>query len=633
MLEKLQNRRLIVLTLALLMGFAGLAYRLVDLQVLHHEELRTLANRNIRRDTVQEPRRGDILDRNGDPLATSIAVKTICADPVLLDGHQDAVARAIAPLLGYDPRQLAERLQLRVRETDDGRTITNRYVVLKRKVSTEQWHQVQAAMRDLDLGVDESVLGRQERLDLRNLRRSAVFADRVDDQLRVYPNGRLAAHVLGFVGMEDLEVNGIPVTQITGKEGIELTLDRQLSGVAGWRRTEKVRGKELVTARLENVEARDGLNAVLTIDSVLQLILETELAEGYAQHNPLSVCGVIVRPRTGEILAMANLPNFDPSRPGDASADERRNRMLTDVIEPGSTFKVVVVSGALDQRIVSLNTRIDCENGAFYYGGRTLHDHDPYGILTVEEIITKSSNIGAAKVGIRSGPEQVQENILHFGFGTRTGVPLPGEVGGIVHDVKDWSKVTIAQLPMGHGIAVTRMQMTMAMCAVANNGLMMRPMLVDRLEDRQGSITVKYAPQAGRQVIRPEAARQMVQALKTVPRKGGTAPRAAMDYYTVAGKTGTAQKPGPGGYMPGKYIASFIGFFPADKPEICIGIFFDEPHDGHYGGVVAAPVFKRVGERAAAYLGLAPDVQAEDGEIAGHAAVGLRTLSLNDRQP
>jgi len=455
----------------------------------------------------------------------------------------------------------------------------------------------------------------------------------VDDQLRVYPNGRLAAHVLGFVGMEDLEVNGIPVTQITGKEGIELTLDRQLSGVAGWRRTEKVRGKELVTARLENVEARDGLNAVLTIDSVLQLILETELAEGYAQHNPLSVCGVIVRPRTGEILAMANLPNFDPSRPGDASADERRNRMLTDVIEPGSTFKVVVVSGALDQRIVSLNTRIDCENGAFYYGGRTLHDHDPYGILTVEEIITKSSNIGAAKVGIRSGPEQVQENILHFGFGTRTGVPLPGEVGGIVHDVKDWSKVTIAQLPMGHGIAVTRMQMTMAMCAVANNGLMMRPMLVDRLEDRQGSITVKYAPQAGRQVIRPEAARQMVQALKTVPRKGGTAPRAAMDYYTVAGKTGTAQKPGPGGYMPGKYIASFIGFFPADKPEICIGIFFDEPHDGHYGGVVAAPVFKRVGERAAAYLGLAPDVQAEDGEIAGHAAVGLRTLSLNDRQP
>lgn len=628
MFERLQNRRLIVLMLALLMGFAGLVYRLVELQVIRHEELRRIANGNIRRDMVQVPRRGDILDRNGNPLATTIPVKTICADPTFIGSHQVRVARAIAPVLGLDAGALAERLQIKTRLADDGHTVTNRFVVLKRKVTIEQWQSVQAAMSRLEFGVDESALSRSERRFYYYLRRSAVFPYRVEDQLRVYPNQRLAAHVLGFVGRSDLKVNGMPMPQIAGREGMELTLNEQLSGVAGWRSTERVKGKELVTARRENVQPRHGLNAVLTIDSVLQMILESELAEGYEKHKPLSACGVIVRPKTGEILAMATLPTFDPANPGGSTADHRRNRMLTDVIEPGSTFKIVVVSGALNDGIVSLGTPIDCEEGAFAYGGRVLHDHHHYGMLSVEEIITKSSNIGAAKIGIRLGADRLQKHILNFGFGTRTGVPLPGEVGGIVHNVKDWSKVTIAQIPMGHGIAVTRMQMTMAMCAMANNGLMMRPMLVDRLEDRDGSITVRYAPQAGRQVISPDSARDVVQALKTVPREGGTATRAALDHYTVAGKTGTAQKAGPRGYMPGKYVSSFVGFFPADDPEICIGIFFDEPHNGYYGGVAAAPVFKRVAERAAAYLALVPDIQGGDENTPGE---GLQTASLRNR--
>ncbi|MCU0770893.1 MAG: penicillin-binding protein 2 [Verrucomicrobia bacterium] len=635
MFERLQSRRLAVLTLALVTGLAGLAYRLVDLQVLRHAELRELASRNVRRDMVQVPRRGDILDRNGNPLATSLTVKTVCADPTLIDPHQARVARVLAPLLDLDEGQLADRLQIRTRVTEDGRVATNRYVVLKRKVTIEQWQEVAAAMRKLDLGWDEAALGSEQQATLRNLRRSAVFADPVEDQLRVYPNQRLAAHVLGFVGMEELDVNGTPVIQIAGKEGMEWSLDQQLSGVAGWRSTEKVKGRELVMGRWENVQPRDGLNAVLTLDSVLQLILESELAEALAKHHPLSACGVIVRPRTGEILAMATLPNFDPSQPGASPADSRRNRMLTDVIEPGSTFKIVVVSGALEDGRVTLGTRFDCEQGAFAYGGRVLHDHDPYGVLTVEEIITKSSNIGAAKVGILLGPDRLLEHIRAFGFGSRTGVPLAGEVAGIVHEVKDWSKVTIAQLPMGHGIAVTRMQMTMAMCAIANRGLMMRPMLVDRLEDAGKSITARYAPQPGRQVIRPETARDMVRALKTVTQEGGTATRAALDHYTVAGKTGTAQKAGPGGYLPGKYVASFIGFFPADQPELCIGIFFDEPHNGYYGGVTAAPVFKRVAERAAAYLALTPDIKPEsETPVASGtkgAEAGVRTAYVENR--
>jgi len=256
---------------------------------------------------------------------------------------------------------------------------------------------------------------------------------------------------------------------------------------------------------------------------------------------------------------------------------------------------------------VRLDELFDCENGAFFHGGRTLRDHHPYGLLSVESIITKSSNIGAAKIGIRLGEQRLQEHILAFGFGARTGIPLPGEVPGIVHDVSEWSKVTIAQLPMGHGIAVNRMQMMMAMAAVANDGWLLRPMVVSRLEDRQGQVMAQYTPQPVRQVISTNASRQMVRALKTVPQPGGTAPQAALDHYTVAGKTGTAQKPGPGGYMPGKFIASFIGFFPADNPQLCIGVFMDEPHDGHFGGVVAAPVFKRIAEKSAAYLGLPAD--------------------------
>jgi cell division protein FtsI/penicillin-binding protein 2 len=630
MFERLQNRRMLFLAFALLMGFAGLMYRLVDLQVIQHRELQDVAEGIHHSEMVQQPRRGDILDRNGNPLATCLTVKTVVANPELIGSHQATVARAIAPILGLEAEALAARLQRRALLRKNGESTPVQYVVIKRKVTMEQWAEVKAAMADLEFGTDEATLDKSSRRFLADLRRRAVYADsREDELLRVYPNRRLAAHVLGFVGRDDQTVNGIPIVQIEGKEGMELTLDQQLQGLAGWRTTKKVRGKELVTSRTENVEARDGLNAVLTIDSVLQLILESELAEGYAKHTPLSVCGTIVRPRTGEILAMATLPNFDPAHPGKAPADHRRNRMLTDVIEPGSTFKIVVVSGALEDRLISLTTQFDCEQGAFAYGGRVLHDHHAYGILSVEQIITKSSNIGAAKIGLRLGPDRLQQHILNFGFGKPTGLPLPGEVRGIVHDVADWSKVTIAQLPMGHGIAVTRIQMTMAMCAMANQGLMMRPMLVDRLEDQKGSVVARYAPQGVRQVINPEAAQQVVQALKTVPREGGTATGAALEHYTVAGKTGTAQKAGRGGYMPGKFLSSFIGFFPADNPELCIAIFFDEPQNGYYGGVAAAPVFKRVGERAAAYLGIAPDIPKDGGEPPADARPFMRTAAIS----
>lgn len=369
------------------------------------------------------------------------------------------------------------------------------------------------------------------------------------------------------------------------------------------------RRRELVAYREQDIEARDGLNAVLTIDAQLQYILETGLAEAVAKHTPVSISAIMVRPKTGEILAMVTLPNFDPNRPSAFTPDALRNRAISDVAEPGSTFKIVVVSGALNENIVSLTDQFDCEHGRFSYAGRILHDHDTkHGILSVESIITHSSNIGAAKIGIRMGEAKLYEYVSHFGFGTKTGVPLIGEVSGIVHPTKKWSKVSIAQIPMGHGVAVTPLQMVMAMSAIANGGHLMRPILVDRLEDEEGHVVAKYQPQMVREVVSSSTARQMVSALKTVVSPEGTAVKARLENYSVAGKTGTAQKIENGLYSSTKFFSSFIGFFPADDPELCISIVLDEPKQGHYGGETAAPYFKNIAERAANYLNIKPDI-------------------------
>jgi len=608
MAKRLQYKRLLMLALLLAAGFAGLGYRLVDLQVVRHEELSVKALENTQQEMLLEPRRGDILDNRGNLLATSIFVKTVCADPSLIGNRATDVARVLGPLLQKSELQLTQQLTPRVRQNEKGETVTNAYVVLKKKVSVESWQKIQAAMTNLSFGLDEKKLTRGERESYRNLRQKAVFTELLDDQLRVYPNQSLAAHVLGYVGSDERGENGRARTVTTGREGVEQSFDSKLRGIQGWRVTEKDRHqREMVTFRDQNVEAQNGLNVVLTIDSVLQHILETALAEGMEKHSPISISGIMVRPRTGEILALATLPTFDPNTPGNAPPEARRNRVVTDVAEPGSTFKIVVVSAALNEKAVRLSDIFDCEHGHFYFAGRNLHDHESYGNLTVENIITKSSNIGAAKIGIKLGENRLCDYMRDFGFGTRAAIPLPGEVPGILHPVKKWSKVSIAQIPMGQGVAVTRLQMMMAMCAIANDGWLMRPMLVDRLEDNDHNVVAKYSPQRVRQVITGETAKQMVGALKTVVTAEGTAPKAALENYTVAGKTGTAQKAEHGMYVPDKFFSSFLGFFPADNPELCISITMDEPKGGHYGGQTAAPIFRQIAERAANYLNIRPE--------------------------
>ncbi|MDB6018907.1 MAG: ftsI [Pedosphaera sp.] len=590
--------------LALLLGaaFAGLGYRLVDLQVLQHEDLSNQALKLTQHLYQLEPRRGDILDIRGNLLATSIFVKTVCADPAMIGNRQAEVAHALAPLLQVNEAALAQRLVPRTRQNEKGETLTNNYVVLKRKVSFETWQKVNFTMTNLTFNVNEKALNKKEAAFYQNLRTKAIFADPVDDQLRSYPGQTLAAHVLGYMGVRD---SGESV----GSDGIERTWENKLKGVRGWRWSERDRRQqEIVALRGQDVEAHDGLTVALTIDSFLQHVLETSLAEAMQKESPISISGIILRPRTGEILAMAVLPNFDPNNPG-GSEDARRNRLIADVHEPGSTFKIVVVSGALNDQLITLNDQFDCERGHFPFAGRVLHDHAPYGILSTESIITKSSNIGAAKIGIRMGENRLYQYMQDFGFGAGTGILLPGEVSGILHPVKSWTKVSIAQIPMGQGVAATSLQMTMAMCAIANRGMLMHPMLVDHLQDEDGNVVARYAPERVRQVISEDTAREMVDALKTVVTTNGTAPKAALEHYTVAGKTGTAQKPP---YQSNKFYASFIGFFPADNPQVCIYVSMDEPKgDLHQGGQIAAPVFKQIAEQAANYLNIRPD---KDGE-------------------
>ena len=489
---------------------------------------------------------------------------------------------------------------------------TNRHVVLAHKVPLEQWQQITAAMASVNFGVDEKKLPRKEKAFYRELRAKAINCDPVDDQIRIYPNQSLAAHVLGFMGpvTRTNSTTGEVLTQTVGLDGLERTLNEKLSGARGWRETEVGgKGAELVMNRLHEVEAQDGLNAVLTIDAAMQHILETELGEIMVKFNPVSATGIVLRPRTGEILAMGSRPTYDPNTPGKSPIAALKNRMTVDSYEPGSTFKIVSIGAALNEGLATLGERVDCERGTWFYKGKPLRDHDPLGVLSVEEVMMKSSNIGSAKIGLRLGDDGLFRYLTAFGFGERTGVLLPGESRGQLIPLKKWDGITGSRVSIGHSAAATPLQMAMAMAAIANGGKLMRPLLLDRLEDAEGKVVLKNQPQLVRQVFKPEISKQVVETLKRVVSTDGTAEKARLGYYTAAGKTGTAQKLVNGEYSHSKYFSSFIGFFPADNPELLIYVAVDEPDKakGFYGGQVAAPAFKNIALRAANYLNIRPE--------------------------
>lgn len=546
-------------------AFSALGFRLVHLQVVRAPELRAEVTKIHGQVLHRQGRRGPILDCHGNLLANSQSVNIVTADPSLTAPRAGELARQLAPLLQVSEAELVARL-----------TRSGRYVRLKQRVDFETVQKIRA------------------------LKLKGIFYE--DQYARTYPNGALASHVIGFVD-----------GQHRGVQGIEAVMDSYLNGRSGYEIIERDRkGREIRARRNEAIGPRDGLRVTLTIDQVIQHIAETELDKAMETHRPAGAMIIVSRPATGEILAMSSRPTFDLNEPGEAEADARRNRCISDVAEPGSTFKVAVIAGAISDGTVSLADRIDCENGAFLYAGRALHDAHPHGVLSVDEILHKSSNIGTAKIALKMGPQRLHEYIRAFGFGQRTGIAIAGEVAGIAHPLSRWTKLSITRIPMGHEIAVTPLQMLLAMNAVANGGRLMRPLLVKSVTDADGQPVMSYAPQLVRPVISPRASILLTSSLRKVVTPDGTAPRAAVPGYDVAGKTGTAQKIENGQYVR-KYYSSFIGYLPAHDPQLSILVTLDDPAvGGYYGGTVAGPVFRAVAEKVAPYLGIPPQPKTAD---------------------
>jgi cell division protein FtsI (penicillin-binding protein 3)/stage V sporulation protein D (sporulation-specific penicillin-binding protein) len=427
------------------------------------------------------------------------------------------------------------------------------------------------------------------------------------DSTRVYPNEQMLCHILGYV-------NG----QNVGMDGVERTMEEFLRGHDGFRYSERDRtGREIVPYRGQEKEARNGCNVRLTIDMGLQNIVEMELDAAVKQFRPKSATVILMQPKTGDILALANRPNFNLNVQDNVPEDHRRNRAISDIVEPGSTFKIVTVAAALTEKIVHPNTIINCENG--YFAAVKLHDHHPYPDLSVHDILVKSSNIGSAKLGIQLGDQKFYEYVRRFGFGERTGVNLPGEIGGIVHPPHRWSKISITRMPMGQEVGATPLQVATAMCAIANGGHLMMPQIIHDISDDQGHVVTQFPPQEVRTVASKAATDAIRDALVEVVSPRGTAALARVVGYKVAGKTGTAQKPEPDGhYGHDRYVVSFVGFMPAEDPAFVCLVLFDEAqvsHDKNYGGMVAAPVFSRIGEKAARYLGLKATAEEPVGSV------------------
>jgi len=446
--------------------------------------------------------------------------------------------------------------------------------------------------------VPEDVARQLQENFTKNKVRGVIFED---DQIRLYPNGSLMSHVVGYLSGEQ-----------QGVDGVEHIMQNDLQGQNGWRRIEvNSRGREMVVFRNEDFPARDGYNVVLTLDQAIQNIVEQELDKGIQKYRPDTAVIIVMRPSTGEILALANRPTFDPSSP-DKKIPHLKNRAIADVIEPGSTFKIVTIATALDQRIISLDDSFWCENGRWLHEGRYITDHEPLGYLNPTGILVHSSNIGVGKIALMLGNEKLYNGMWNMGFGQKTFGDQPnekwqGEVRGIMRPFRNWSKISITHLSMGYEVGVTPIQMVNAMSALANGGNLMRPQIVKRVQKQDGTVVREFFPQVRRRVVDQKAANDMTAALSQVVSKEGTAAKAAIPGYVIAGKTGTAHKALNGKYSKDQYISSFCGYFPANQPEVCIYVMFDCPKGKEYfGGAVAAPIFKNIGQRVASYLNLKP---------------------------
>ncbi|MBI3999001.1 MAG: serine hydrolase, partial [Candidatus Omnitrophica bacterium] len=417
------------------------------------------------------------------------------------------------------------------------------------------------------------------------------------DPKRFYPHAEMLSNVIGFCNIDN-----------TGQEGLELLYNRKLSGRMGYRYTKRdALGREMVALEDKLIPAANGTKLILTIDQYIQYVTEQALDEAFRKHHAESAIAIVMNPRTGEILAMASRPTFDPNHIGTSDVAHRRNRSITDIFEPGSVFKIVTAAAALNEGKATLDDVIHCENGEWRARpSRVIHDVHPYGRLTFSEVLIKSSNIGTVKIGMRLGDKTLYEYIKKFGFGEKTGIDFPGEVNGILRPVNQWSKFSITSIPFGQEVAATAIQMLRAIAVIANGGHVVRPYLLKEIQDANGVTILKKEPVVSEPILKPEVVGAMNQILRRAVLEG-TGNRAQIDGVRVAGKTGTSQKIEPGGgYSHKHFVGSFIGYAPAENPMLAMIVSINDPHPYYYGGTVAAPVFKEAIEKSLIYLGYVP---------------------------
>ncbi|MDF1563829.1 MAG: penicillin-binding transpeptidase domain-containing protein [Deltaproteobacteria bacterium] len=549
--------RVAIVGVVLSLGLIALAWRAVDLQVLQHERLSEMARSQTLREVVVQNQRARIEDRNGEALALSVDVESVAVDPSKLP-DLPAAARQLARALHLDPSRVEARLS------------KGRYFSwVKRRIPPAEARAVEA------LGLPGVRL--------------------VGESRRFAPHRELAAQVLGFVGIDG-----------KGLEGLELSLDGRLRGQrASASALRDARGRRLLQDDPFDEATASVGRVTLTLDRTIQWITERALQRAVKEAEAKAGMALVMDPQTGALLAMASYPTYNPNDAGASSRDSRRNRTITDVYEPGSTFKIFTLGAALEAGLVGPRTVIDTEGGAMRLAGRTIHDSHPEKTLTVSEILSTSSNIGAAKIGAMLGPDRLLDTLESLGFGRRSGIELPGEQTGIMFQRGKIGPVELATMSFGQGPAVTPLQVVTAASVVANGGNYFRPYLVSRIETADGEV-IESGPRLERRVFSEATTQALTRMMEDVARPGGTGPRAAVPGFTVAGKTGTSQKPDPliGGYSPDARVGSFVGFVPSKAPRLTILVVIDEPQGVKYGGVVAGPAFREIAEDSLRYLGV-----------------------------
>jgi len=557
------GRRATILSVCILCGFATVMVRLAEIMVINHESYLAKARSQQIRKEAFPVKRGLIVDRRGRELAVNIDTESIFCDPSEVT-DPDSLASALSPVIRQREQNLVKKA------SSDGR-----FAWIERKMTAESVQRV------------------------KEMKLSGVGF--MSEPKRLYPKGSLASQVIGFVDVDN-----------RGLEGVEQAYERYLTtrGESTYVYRD-ARGNLLTEGTSREIR---GNNVVLTLDEGLQYIVEKNLDAAILEWRASSATAVMIDPHTGEVLALANRPTFDLNSPGGAKPQQRRNRALTDCYEPGSTFKIIVGSAALEEAIVKPDMKFDCSAGSIEVGGRRIKDAHRHGVLSFREVIQKSSNVGSIKIGLMVGKERMYEYIRRFGFGQRTGIDLAGEVSGQVRPAERWSGMSIGAISIGQEVSITPLQLVRAYSVIANGGYLVKPHVVSQVMASDGRVLYKAA-QERKKILSDRTIDTFREILTTVTEQGGTALAAAVDGNQVAGKTGTAQMVDPltKRYSRDRFVSSFVGFVPADDPKIALVVVIHEPRGQIYGGLVAAPVFKKIASESLSYLSVPRDDYQERG--------------------